>query len=276
MPATYLSATALFRGEAPYLREWLEFHRLVGVERFVLYDNNPQPDGSAEILAPYVAAGIVELIVRRERPAQPAVYRDAVERERGRSRWLAVLDLDEFLFSPTGRRLPEVLRGFERHAAVGACWAVYGTGGHDVRPDGLVTESYLWRSDDDARRNRHVKSIVDPRRAVRPMSPHHFRVRGRFVDERHRLLTGPCIHGAPTRRLLRINHYWSKSREEAERKVRRPRADLDEMRSLELFLNPALNAVYDDAIAGWLPELRDRLEADAESASPRRPSTDAG
>ena len=35
----YLSICAIYRDEAFYLREWLEFHRLVGVERFFLYHN---------------------------------------------------------------------------------------------------------------------------------------------------------------------------------------------------------------------------------------------
>ena len=36
--STYLSICAIYRDEAPYLVEWIEFHRLVGVEHFYLYD----------------------------------------------------------------------------------------------------------------------------------------------------------------------------------------------------------------------------------------------
>ena len=43
MPAerkgTYLAASTIYRDDAEYLPEWIEFHRLVGVERFFLYDN---------------------------------------------------------------------------------------------------------------------------------------------------------------------------------------------------------------------------------------------
>ena len=34
-----LAIAAIFRDEAPYLKEWIEFHRAVGVERFYLFDN---------------------------------------------------------------------------------------------------------------------------------------------------------------------------------------------------------------------------------------------
>jgi len=34
----YLSICAIRKNEAPYLVEWIEFHQIVGVERFYLYD----------------------------------------------------------------------------------------------------------------------------------------------------------------------------------------------------------------------------------------------
>ena len=50
-----------FVDESNYLREWIEFHLMVGVDRFVLYDNGSE-DNSREILDPYVAGGIVTLL----------------------------------------------------------------------------------------------------------------------------------------------------------------------------------------------------------------------
>ena len=31
---------AIFKNEAPYLREWIEFNRVVGIEHFYLFNNN--------------------------------------------------------------------------------------------------------------------------------------------------------------------------------------------------------------------------------------------
>ncbi len=52
---------AIFRNEAPYLREWLEFHLLQGAERVYLY-NNRSDDDFLSVLAPYLADGVVRLI----------------------------------------------------------------------------------------------------------------------------------------------------------------------------------------------------------------------
>ena len=51
---------AIYRDEAAYLREWVEFHRVVGVERFYLYDNH-SVDDHRHALAPYIADGTVVL-----------------------------------------------------------------------------------------------------------------------------------------------------------------------------------------------------------------------
>ena len=52
----YLSVCAIYKNEARYLAEWLEFHLLAGVEHFFLY-NNDSTDDHREVLAPYLRAG---------------------------------------------------------------------------------------------------------------------------------------------------------------------------------------------------------------------------
>ncbi len=56
----YLSVCAIYKNEARYLAEWIEFHLLAGVEHFFLYDNN-STDDHRDVLAPYVRAGLVSV-----------------------------------------------------------------------------------------------------------------------------------------------------------------------------------------------------------------------
>ena len=53
MAKPYLAMCTMYRDHAAYLAEWIEFHRLVGAERFFLYDNG-STDNHREVLAPYV------------------------------------------------------------------------------------------------------------------------------------------------------------------------------------------------------------------------------
>jgi pimeloyl-ACP methyl ester carboxylesterase len=218
----------LFRNEAAYLAEWIEFHRLMGVERFFLYDNESS-DGAPEVLAPYVAEGIV---VPHEWPgpggasrfALHSLQRSTIEHclaEHGdEARWLACIDVDEFLFSPQQRSLAEVLASYERWPAVAVNAAVFGTGGHLTRPPGLVLENYTKRLDTEAatRAGRRIKNIIDPAAVKRCDSVHRFEFKsGAAVDEH-----GYPVLAGNTKSLsiekLRINHYFARSVEDLRNK----------------------------------------------------------
>jgi hypothetical protein len=222
-PPAELAICAIFRDEARYLAEWVTFHRIQGVERFFLYDNLSADDWRA-VLAPEIEAGIVEAIHWPLQPGQLSAYDDCLERHRRDVRWIAMIDVDEFLFSPTGGPLPEVLRRFDRHPAVAVNRRFFGTNGHERPAEGLVTESYPLRSRDDDPSNVLVKTVVYPRMTLGALSAHTFSLRGIAVGEDGRPV--PTMTREPaTADLLRINHYYAKSEEEFWRKSVTPRAD---------------------------------------------------
>lgn len=216
-----LAVGAIFRDEARYLPEWIEFHRKQGVERFYLYENNSDDDWEAA-LAPF--GDVVELRRWPEHPGQYSAYADCLDRHRADTRWIAFLDIDEFLFSPTGRSLPDVLSGFKRVPGVAVNWRIYRTNGHEVPPEGSVIENYPIPEPDNDPVNRLVKSIVFPAMtSSRVESPHSFRHYAPLVGEDLRPIRGP-FRDPPTADLLRVNHYLTRSRREWEAKLRRERA----------------------------------------------------
>ena len=222
----YLSVHSCLGFDTAYLPEWIEFHRLVGVERFFLY-NNGDRDAQRELLAPYVEDGIVVLHEFPGLPVQVPAFAHCLEHHREDSRWIAFIDTDEFLFSPTGQPLPEVLSRYEQWPAVGVCRPPFGPSGHRTKPAGLVIESYVTRIAPERPRGGAlaVKSVIDPRRAVRPLNPHVFELRdGPLVDEQERPITKGQVD-PPVYETLRINHYWTRSEEECELKFSRLRAD---------------------------------------------------
>src|SRR5207247_1333277 len=133
------------------------------------------------------------------------------------SRWIAFLDADEFLFSPTGKSLPAVLSDYEEWPGVGANWATFGTSGHRIKPSGLVIENYTVRL--NSRLDRLIKSIVDPTRTTRCLGPHGFAyLNGSAVDENRYPIGGGATTYVSSSR-LRVNHYLSKSEEEFRSKL---------------------------------------------------------
>jgi hypothetical protein len=271
-PPLYLSACAIYRDEAHYLREWVEFHRLVGVERFYLY-NNRSTDDHRRVLAPRIEDGSVVVTDWPLYPGQKAAYDHCIELHRDESRWIAFFDIDEFLFSPTGLQLPEVLAGYEQWPGIGVNRVRFGTSGHKVRPSGLVIENYVRR----APLSRYlVKSIVDPRRTSRCRTAHIFEYTdGVAVDENGR----PLVHApdAPadippeqasftepfTARRLRINHYATRSEEEFRRKATRRKADTGQPPIRPIPVDRVLrnfDRKRDETLLRYVPRLREAMQ----------------
>lgn len=170
-----LAVCTIFQNEAPFLQEWIEFHRLVGVEHFVLYDNLSD-DGSTKILALYCRAGLVTLIpwpISFEEFAQARAYNDCLRQFGENFRWLALLDVDEFLLSPVSRDLPSVLEDYRDCPGIVVNWQVYGSSGHTLSPAGLVTENFLCRAPAQWVRNMRTKTILNPGGTTRVLNPHY-------------------------------------------------------------------------------------------------------
>src|ERR1700733_11023438 len=99
-----LAICAIFQNEAPYIKEWIEYHKLVGVQHFYLF-NNLSDDNYQDVLAPYVTSGEVDLIEwnypsrenKEWKPIQRNAYKKGIQAATGKARWLALIDLDEFI-----------------------------------------------------------------------------------------------------------------------------------------------------------------------------------
>ena len=199
-----LSVVAIMKNEGPYLREWIEYHKLVGVEKFYLY-NNGSTDDTVEILSPYVKSGLVELIDFPGEKKQIPAYNDCVARHKMDTQWLALIDLDEFIVPDSGwDKVTDILDKLSKHISqIWIRWVFYGSNGHITKPDGLVTESYTKRA---KKQTWHYKSIVNPRLV--------------FSTGCHEQVVAKRTKQMPTK-VIRINHYFCKSWEEFSKRAGR-------------------------------------------------------
>tara|TARA_R100001377_G_scaffold71190_1_gene46755 strand:- start:458 stop:1243 length:786 start_codon:yes stop_codon:yes gene_type:complete len=218
----YLSVVAVMKDERKNLKEWIDFHLKVGVEHFYLYDNGSS-DGSTEVLSPYIESGQVTYSYNTMDMCQMSCYFNAVTAFRDQSRWMAFIDLDEFLYSPKGD-LKEQLKGFEQFPGIAVNEVFYGSNGHETRPaDGVLLNYTKRRKEVD----KHIKSICQPALTLcSAFNPHSFiYTQGMAVNENKQQCPGP-FNDEATADIFRINHYWVKSREEYETKLTRGRADV--------------------------------------------------
>ncbi len=227
----YRLAIALIqKNEARYLREWIEYHILMGVEHFYVYDHN-STDDSAAIWQPYIERGLAELqhVTGEHHPAQMQSYNDAVKRSRGVAKYLALIDADEFLIPMKHDRaidaIEAIFRSYEETpfkfpgscaaGGIGINWRVYGTSGHETPTDGLVIDEYKYRGPDDLMINCHIKSIVRPECVKTIINP-HFAIyeEGYWCISEHGSLIPTAFFYDSRCDILRVNHYYTKSEQE--------------------------------------------------------------
>ena len=226
-PSTYISMACIAKNEGPYIKEWIEYHKIVGVERFYFYDNE-STDQTKDVLKPYIEDGTVIYKYVTGRLMQMKAYKDAVYHSRGDTVWLALIDLDEYLVPVEQDNLHDVLIDYEKYPGLVVKWVSFDCNGHEKKPTahgGLITANYTRVPlDYNCVYNRHFKSIVRPDFVIDIRGAHHSIYRGNrhAVNENCvEIQTGKEIDPAGSVNKIRINHYFSKSKEEYLQKMKR-------------------------------------------------------
>ncbi len=242
-PQYYLAVCAIAKNEGPYFKEWIEWHLQQGVDKFYIYDNE-STDCTKEVLMPYIESGVVEYNYWSGQKQQLATYDDCFNRHRLETRWLAIIDLDEFIVPIKDKNITDFLRRMEKFSAVEINWLCYGSSGAQKKEPGGVMERFRQHSHPEHQLNRHVKSIVDPRRVCSMIGCHEAaRISGQVADSHGKPLKKARNQRMPQQDVIRINHYAIKSYEEFLAKRARGRARVTSLRDMGYFERYDLNDI---------------------------------
>ena len=140
----YFSICAIFKDEELSLKQWVEYHRIVGVDHFYLYNNNSMDNYKSE-LQEFIDEGIIDLIEwPMKHPAQLPAYMDCFKKYRNETQWLTFIDLDEYICPIYKNNIKLWIRKYDSHPSVYVYWKVFGDSGiidHDInRP---IIEQYI-------------------------------------------------------------------------------------------------------------------------------------
>lgn len=126
-----LSVCAMFKNESKNIREWIEYHRIIGVDHFYLYENGAN-DGFMKVLRPYINRKMVTLIpwpdnIQKQEGENlykwslstqiPAYENAIILHARNDTEWLIFLDIDEFIL-PVDGTLSELLENYRDYPGV--------------------------------------------------------------------------------------------------------------------------------------------------------------
>jgi hypothetical protein len=218
----YLSLCLIAKDEHTYLMEWLDFHILLGVEHFWIYDNDSITP-LTESIQPYIDKGWVTINSIHGKAMQLYAY-DHCLRTYGRlSQWIGFIDTDEFFVPKNTASLPDFLKSYEKYGGLGVSSLFFGAGGHKNRPKCGQIAGYLLRTPEELARNRLIKSIVQPSKTLFPISPHSFMYKeGEYcVNELGYRVDNQFFPCSITK--IQLNHYYTRSAQEWEDKMNRGR-----------------------------------------------------
>lgn len=255
---------AIVKNEAPYIEEWINYHKKIGVEKFYIY-NNDSTDNLIEVLRKYISEGSVDLINYPGKKRQCFAYNDAVEKHRYDCKYIAAIDLDEFILPlKTGNMsdFDKVLSKKYNYGGLGIHWCCFGSSGHIHKPEGGVLENYTNRAEDSFKNHIAVKTVFNPRKVIAISNPHFpcYRPGIYNINENEHKFWGPVDQEVSYSK-FRLNHYFCKSKDECIAKFNRGMADVDGKRSWDKFVEYDRNEVHDTTILKLLHKIDDKNDS---------------
>lgn len=279
------------RNEAPFILEWLVYHRLIGFTDFLVFSNDCA-DGTDLILDRLQELGWLTHLPNARR-GKKTVQWQALSRAMNqpvvkKADWLMIADVDEFLVVKTGGgHLADLLAAVPDPQGFLIPWRMFGSNGVlDFAPE-LVTEQFT-RAAPEALiwpwRAVQFKSLFRNGLHLARLGVHQPKLvpqmRGAWYDgngQRHAAVPGTVsLDTAPRYGLAQLNHYALGAAENFLVKAERGRPNhSDEPIGLDYWVDRNFAAVEETSIQRHLPAIRAGVAALLEDA-PLRALLEAG
>jgi len=230
MEPVYLTIGTLWKDEDSYAKDFVHYHRSIGVQRFVIYDReyNRIHDmfrDDADVFVKHFPDNEFNI----HSTAWAGLLNDCQSRSMYPTKWLALIDADEVLVPVKTDDMKKVLKDYEDFAALQLNWHTFGSGGADEREAGSLYERFTMRAAPWEGINTHTQTIAQPDRckAIKTADPHHVFVSDgeMAVNTRKDRVIGP-FSKAPAHDIAWVGHYITKSRAEWAIKNAKGRADI--------------------------------------------------
>lgn len=206
---------AICKDENEYIQEWIDHHKNLGFNKFVIGDNESkvpiQIDDPCVTVIPWTD---------NEIGSQMRFYYHANNFFK-LDDWVAAIDIDEFIcLTPVIKSIQKFISsrtyGRESVSAFGLSWRMYGYKG-DKQGRVPIEEYKDWFPD------QHIKTLYRVIDCAAFYDPHHIYCLGDYINEWGQPIKGP--HNDHTSTLIWIKHTWTRSLPEFLEKIKRGSGD---------------------------------------------------
>jgi len=220
----YCAISIMCRDENQYLEEWIDYHLLIGFDHIQIWDNESKIP-IRETVKKYIQNKTVSV---KEIKGLVATQRQCSTQYQSCSNtlksyhWVALLDTDEFIvLLDKETNIKQYLKKFEQFGSVGLSWLMFNSNGHEHTQKSQI-ESFTECHPGNLRVNQHVKSIVNTKHFISSPNPHYVMSNKDMVDVKGRKMKrGPFLSPAIHNEGMRINHYYTRSKEDWKLKQKR-------------------------------------------------------
>jgi hypothetical protein len=239
----YFSVGAIFKNESHSIKEWIRHYLHHGAEHFYLINDNSS-DNFMEIIQEYVDKNIVTLFnvneayyFGRQRNLYTRHFLPIIKE----TKWLLIVDLDEYVWSKCHVNLTCLLRNNEHLSQIQIRETIFGSNGHIKQPKHIVKSFTKRKSDlsDDGR----IKYFINSSYEFTNLNVHN----ATYLNEEDKV----ALHGSSTfinmfREFITFNHYCCQSLD-FWNNIKCTRGDADDylVRSPEDFHSYDINEVED-------------------------------
>jgi len=237
----YLTVGTLWKNENSYAMDFIRYHRAVGVERFVIFNNADDGD----YLLEDIMRNEFDVEIIRFAPAVTQMHQEAwgqlISYNQGKTKWLALIDADQCLVPVQTDDVRQILKNYEDFASLQINWKAFGSGHQETRSQGSVYERFMMTCQNDNEYNAHCQFICQPDRTlpIKTAEPHYpylpaneimVNTNKEQIDENKQVSLNPntplSFNVPALHDVLWVAHYTNKSREEWLFKNNRGRADI--------------------------------------------------
>lgn len=208
----------IIKDENQYLEEWLNHHRKLGIDFFIIYDNNSEVSVSEYIKDNNLNNGDIDvhLWTHNQMFSQVLAYEHCYKNYKNFD-YIGFIDIDEFYYSVTMNIKKDFDYFKQEHGhfeGIVFYWRNYGN--YPYFTERQPIEKYIqWKEEIG------VKTFANPKLIVNFLHPHHVRLKsGNYIDEvgEQSYIPGKERHSS---RYAWLKHTWTRSLPEWDDKIKR-------------------------------------------------------
>lgn len=238
---------SIAKNRTSYLVEWIDHHLNIGVQYFIIYDDKSDVPVK-QTLAEYIDRRLVKVIDCSAWLSQVKAYNHCLYQMSEKAKWIAFIDIDEFIILNKHRQMDELLKEYDSFGGLCLNLEMHHVDGHVFNPQLPVKNAFREYLPDISPANRLIKTILQPHFSTAMSNPHYAIYERGYYAVNEKYLRVPSAFSDFSNEVAHVNHFLTKNFEEWIENIMQRKTDENGPRDLDefRFYNSQMPELKDD------------------------------